>query len=283
VGIIKEQGHQFINLWRAKIIKEPHILDLIDIGLLQNVQDFFATTMDVASISVDENGPITNPSNFTDFCINYTRCSELGLKRCFDCDLKGGEAAAKKGEPVIYTCHAGLTDFAVPIMIEGKHVATILGGQVLTETPNEEHFSKVARDLGLDEEEYIKQVQKIKIVPLEKITAAAQFLFQLTNSLSAIAYANFKLSEVGLNYKMLDNIKLENLFFANHKKLTNAITDREFEVLKLIVLGKNNNEIANELFISVHTAKKHVSSILQKLLVEDRVQVAVKAVRERLV
>ena len=48
-------------------------------------------------------------------------------------------------------------------------------------------------------------------------------------------------------------------------------------------LCKSNTEIANELIVSVHTAKAHVCSILQKLCVEDRVQAAVKAIRENIV
>jgi len=61
------------------------------------------------------------------------------------------------------------------------------------------------------------------------------------------------------------------------------LTEREFEVLKYIVMGKSNSEIAEEMFISVHTAKAHVCSILQKMAVNDRVQAAVKAVREEIV
>ena len=64
--------------------------------------------------------------------------------------------------------------------------------------------------------------------------------------------------------------------------MNRPLTDREIQVLKLIVLGKSNTEIAKELLISLHTAKKHVSSILDKMSVDDRVQVAVKAVREGL-
>lgn len=60
------------------------------------------------------------------------------------------------------------------------------------------------------------------------------------------------------------------------------LTEREQEVLKLLVDGKSNTEIAHELIVSVHTAKAHVCSILQKLNVEDRVQAAVKAIREGL-
>ncbi len=61
------------------------------------------------------------------------------------------------------------------------------------------------------------------------------------------------------------------------------LTEREQEVLKLLVKGKSNTEIASELIVSVHTAKAHVCSILQKLCVDDRVQAAVKAIKEGLV
>jgi len=61
------------------------------------------------------------------------------------------------------------------------------------------------------------------------------------------------------------------------------LTEREAEVLKHLVMGKSNTEIAKELIVSVHTAKAHVCSILQKMCVNDRVQAAVKAVREGLV
>lgn len=61
------------------------------------------------------------------------------------------------------------------------------------------------------------------------------------------------------------------------------LTEREYEVLKHLVDGKSNTEIAKELIVSVHTAKAHVCSILQKMCVNDRVQAAVKAVKEGLV
>ncbi len=68
---------------------------------------------------------------------------------------------------------------------------------------------------------------------------------------------------------------------ASHVKV--PLTDREFEVLKHLVAGKSNTEIAKELIVSVHTAKAHVCSILQKMCVNDRVQAAVKAVKEGMV
>ncbi len=61
------------------------------------------------------------------------------------------------------------------------------------------------------------------------------------------------------------------------------LTEREMEVLKLLVKGKSNTEIAKDLIVSVHTAKAHVCSILQKLCVDDRVQAAVKAIKENII
>ena len=61
------------------------------------------------------------------------------------------------------------------------------------------------------------------------------------------------------------------------------LTSRELEVLKLLVQGKTNSEIAEELCISIHTIKVYVANILQKLQVRDRIQAVIKAISEKLV
>lgn len=182
-------GELILNTNGAKL----KLLDLIDIEFLQEFQDFFANTMGVASLTVDENGPITKPSNFTDFCLKYTRGSEEGQKRCNACDIKWGEISAKNNKPVIYTCHSGLTDFAVPIIIEGKHIASIYGGQIITKEPDLKYFRKLAKELGINEEEYIEAVKKIRIIPQEQVDAAANFLYFIANSISQIGLKNFEL------------------------------------------------------------------------------------------
>jgi DNA-binding NarL/FixJ family response regulator len=61
------------------------------------------------------------------------------------------------------------------------------------------------------------------------------------------------------------------------------LSDREIEVLKLIANGKDNAQIARELFISPKTVKNHISNILMKLQIENRIQAAVYAVRSGIV
>ncbi len=61
------------------------------------------------------------------------------------------------------------------------------------------------------------------------------------------------------------------------------LTSREKEVLKLIREGYNNNEISKKLKLSVNTVKVHVSSIIQKLGVEDRTKAAIKALNHNII
>lgn len=67
------------------------------------------------------------------------------------------------------------------------------------------------------------------------------------------------------------------------KRDRNALSERQLEVLKLLCQGLSNPEIAEALTIELPTTKHHVINILNKLGVENRVQAAVKAVKEGLV
>lgn len=77
--------------------------------------------------------------------------------------------------------------------------------------------------------------------------------------------------------------KKDEIGFIVDERCGRCLTAREREVLKFVIMGKSNTEIARELIISTHTAKAHVCSILKKMCVDDRVQAAVKAVKEHLI
>ena len=67
------------------------------------------------------------------------------------------------------------------------------------------------------------------------------------------------------------------------QQIQSELSDREIQVLKLIANGKDNAMIAGELHISPKTVKNHISNILMKLQIENRIQAAVYAVRSGLV
>ena len=77
--------------------------------------------------------------------------------------------------------------------------------------------------------------------------------------------------------------RLKNPSSSNRNHYNLELTERESEVLEKIVEGKSNKEIADALFITIHTVKAHVANIISKLAVDDRTQAAVKALRDGLV
>ena len=173
------------------------LTDVIDLKFLQRFQDDFATGVGLASVTVDIDGnPVTNPSRYTRFCQNYTHSTECGDKRCAESHRKGGEEAVRLGKPVVYECHAGLIDFAAPILLEGRQIGTILGGQVLTDLPDEDKYRRIAREIGVDEEGYVEAVQEVRKLSKESIEAAANVLFIVANNMSKSAYQHRQLKAI---------------------------------------------------------------------------------------
>ena len=69
----------------------------------------------------------------------------------------------------------------------------------------------------------------------------------------------------------------------SQEKSVDELTERERDVIRLVAVGRNNREIAQELFISEKTVKSHISNILGKLNLEHRTQLAIYAIKNKLV
>jgi DNA-binding NarL/FixJ family response regulator len=83
--------------------------------------------------------------------------------------------------------------------------------------------------------------------------------------------------------KVLQRIRASSSQPEIESTIRSELSDREIQVLKLIANGKDNAMIAGELHISPKTVKNHISNILMKLQIENRIQAAVYAVRSGIV
>jgi len=86
----------------------------------------------------------------------------------------------------------------------------------------------------------------------------------------------------GIAAKVLQRVRASSTANGSSETLTAKLSKREVEVLKLIASGKDNTQIARELFISSKTVKNHISNILFKLQIDNRIQAAVYAVKSGL-
>lgn len=182
---------------------------------------------------------------------------------------------------------------------------TIVGlvddGYLAVETVLQKPPDLVLMDIGLPgldgiaATQRIKEAQpQIKIIMLTSHTSDEEVFAALSSGADAycIKGSNIELlltaitavsqGALYLDQKIAHTI-LQELQSGPTQKVDHDLTDREFEVLQLLVEGLSNNEIAARLFISPNTVKSHMRSLMSKLAVSDRVQVAVKALRTGIV
>jgi two-component system response regulator DegU len=95
--------------------------------------------------------------------------------------------------------------------------------------------------------------------------------------------------EIWLNQKLIAQLLGGSFYAGNDKSKTSAfykvdnLTNREMEVISMVGLGMSNKEISKNLFISTATVRHHLSSIYGKLNIEDRLNLAIYAYREKIV
>lgn len=244
------------------------LTELIDVKILQRIQDAFSEYTGMAALITDENGvPVTQGSGFTQFCMELVRKSDKGSTRCEECDRMGAIHTYEKGEPVVYTCHSGLIDYAAPIMVNERMIGSVIGGQVRNTPLNEAHERAMARELGIDEEVYLEASRKIHYVDEAQVRRAAKFLTELAAALSDMAYQNYnalqsstkleKLSRSQTSYMVDLYSNTERMFALWLESAKNALANKNLEAMEssLKVLMKKGKEILTTFGDAVEYAK----------------------------
>ncbi len=163
------------------------LFDLIDKEILQVLQDSFveATGM-VVGVFDDEFHAIIPNSPWSDFC---TIVDGAAHGRCLEDDMKAVEKAKNSSEPVIHECFACDTVFfAAPIVIQGKVMGSILGGQVRTKPIDDEKVRRFAKELGVDEEKLLKAAHDLKVFSESNLKAWAKLLQSISNLVAEIGH-----------------------------------------------------------------------------------------------
>lgn len=197
---------------------EFQLTDLIDVDTLQKIQNVYSDLSNIAVLTTDANGvPVTEGSNFSDFCIKYTRSSKVGCARCEQCDKNGAFLALQQGKSVVYTCHAGLVDFAVPIMVNGRQVGCFICGQVLTDKIDPEKVKQIAIEIGVDPEEYLAAAQKVQVIERETVEKTAKSIFTIADILSNMAYHRYLIHKDNVELERSETMKSDFLANMSHE------------------------------------------------------------------
>ena len=97
------------------------------------------------------------------------------------------------------------------------------------------------------------------------------------------AVAGESLISAAVGAKLFERLRADDRRTTAERRVYSELSEREIEILKLLAGGKHNAEIAQELLISPHTVRNHISNILAKLQISNRIEAAGYAIRNRMV
>lgn len=244
--------------------EELYLTDLISVDILQRLQDAFSDLTGMAALTTDKYGvPVTKGSNFSDFCMKYTRKSPLGKAKCMECDKRGAEQTLITNKACFYHCHAGLVDYAAPIIANGKMIGSFIGGQVLSDPPDLKAFEMKARELGICPELYVEAVKKINIVDNNTIDKASRFLRIVAECLSHIAYQGYELHKSNIEIERNSHLKSDFLANMSHEIRTpmNAVMG-----MVDLALREEMSDPAREYISQIKQSAKNLLVIINDIL-----------------
>lgn len=223
-------------------------IKLIGKDNLQNFQDSMARSYNVKLCFQNLLGePITSWSNMSMLC--YTLETENENK----CQAEHQKAIQlllndKNKKYLLFTCYAGLINFFFPVYFDNKLIAVLHGGGVVNDK------TSIAPELL---EKY-----KVNVMAEEEIK---KFCEIISNTMKIL----------NIDFDFLETLEGQGVE-TNEECFDGKLSRREVEVAKLICHGEANKKIAEKLFISEKTVKSHVSNILAKLDIVDRIHLVIK-------
>ncbi|CCK79350.1 sensor histidine kinase [Desulfobacula toluolica] len=188
--------------------------ELFDLSKMQKLINEFSrfTSISLSIISMD--GDVLICSGWQRICSQFHMQDPQARKECLKSNTKI-RREFKKGVPfVIYNCPHGLVDASFPIVIAGKHLASLVSGQIFLEPPDkakEKLFKEQARKFGFDEALYLKLFSEIPVFTEEKFRSVLLFLAQIVQIITQLGTSRLNVLEAEKRLKLCET-KLKSSF-----------------------------------------------------------------------
>ena len=217
-------------------------LQMIGKEKIQAFQDAFTRTFEISLCLLDLEGKtLTVWSNSSLFCHYMMRNNRI---RCIQERQNAMNFSIKNRKLKIFTCYMGMTYFMCPIFYGNEVISIAYGG-----------------GFALDENKIADNAYNIPSLSEIKLNNMMDLLSETINLLNN-------------EYNKIQEVP-QVAVAAEVDVFNNKLSRREGEVARLICDGLMNKEIASKLYISEKTVKTHVSNILKKLEMKDRMQLAI--------
>ena len=189
------------------------ILDLIDFEKVNKLLEGFNQSTGFVTAILDLEGNVLSKSGWRQICTQFHRINSETSKNCTISDTVLANELGNGEKYHFYECLNGLVDVAVPIVINGEHIANLFSGQFFFDEPDRIFFKQQAKTHGFNEQKYLNVLGDVPIVSKEKVKVAMDFLLDMTQLISEITYQ--KLEQIQLN-EALRKSEIRSRFTLDH-------------------------------------------------------------------
>ncbi|MFA6128357.1 MAG: PAS domain S-box protein [Bacteroidales bacterium] len=185
---------------------EYTIDQIIDIDFLQSLQDKLNAINPFPSALIDLNGKVLTATDWQEICVNFHRIHPESNAECIKSDQYILSHLDEADPAVTYKCPHGMVDNAIPIIVEGHHLANFFTGQFFLEPPDMDFFKRQAEQFGFDEGYYLEAVRKVPVWTHEKLKYYLDFIKAFTESMAVTGLARLREIESSRLAKESENL-----------------------------------------------------------------------------
>ncbi|MBF0614998.1 MAG: PAS domain S-box protein [Magnetococcales bacterium] len=171
--------------------------DLVDPQHLQSMAEALHRVSGIPIGIIDIDGTILVSTGWQEICTRFHRVHPECLERCHASDRFIVEQIATLPPTghIAYKCQNGLWDLAIPILVDGRHLATCFLGQFFfeDEQPDRAFFREQAEQFGFDPDAYLAALDQVPIFSREKVDNIIAYDRQLVAMLSELGLNNLRL------------------------------------------------------------------------------------------
>lgn len=252
--------------------------DLIDIPKLQVLMDQFYAATGIPVGIIDCDSEILIATGWQEICTGFHRSHPVTAERCRQSDdyIK---SHPHTDDYVAYKCRNGLWDIAKPIVIAGKHCATLYLGQFFYEDEaiDEDFFRRQAQEFGFDSDHYLAALRRIPVFSREKVLQIMDYYNSFVDFIVSMGLANYRQAETAAKLSESE-VKFAKYFRVTPSILTiTTLAEGRFvEVNEAFerVIGFRREEVIGRtsLELNIWETPEHRTSFLRILQEEGRVR-----------
>lgn len=194
------------------------IMNLLDFERINTLLEGFNKTTGFVTAILDLEGNVLSKSGWRTICTDYHRVNLQTAKKCTISDTVLANKLASGEKYQFYKCLNGLVDVAVPLIINGEHIANLFSGQFFFEKPDRDFFIRQAEEFGFDKDKYLKALDNVPVVDEKRVKQAMDFLLDMTKMIAEMTMQ-----------------KLEQIHLKEELKETKERVEEREHILKLFV------------------------------------------------